>query len=141
METKGGCPRGGCLCNAVRYELSSDPIVHIACHCRTCQYVGGGAPTLAALYPKSAVSITQGAVKTYWSKSDSGVNVGRSFCAAFGTPLFAGPEENPQFVAIKVGSLDDPSAFKVQLDIWRSTAQPWHTHYDDAKQFDKNPSR
>jgi hypothetical protein len=41
---------------------------------------------------------------------------------------------------IKVGSLDDPSAFKVQADIWMKTAQPWHRPHEGAAQFDGNPN-
>jgi hypothetical protein len=133
--------QGGCLCSAVRYEISAPPLVSIACHCRACQYVAGGAPTLVMAFPKSAVTITKGAAKTFWSTADSGAKVGRSFCHACGTPLFAAPEHNADFVAVKVGSLDDPSGFKVQLDIWRRTAQPWHARHEGATQFEENPRR
>ena len=130
---------GGCLCGAIRYELQGDPIVHAACHCRACQYLGGGSPSLVAIYPKAAVTITRGTPKTYWSTADSGAIVGRSFCEACGTPLFAGPRDDSPIVAVKAGGLDDPSGFKVQIDIWRSTAQPWHAPHPNAKQFEKNP--
>jgi len=131
---------GGCLCGAVRYELAGDPMAHIACHCRACQYVSGGSPTLVILYPKSALTMERGQVKTYWSTADSGATVGRSFCEACGTPLFAAPQDNAPFVAVKVGTLDDPSRFKPQLDIWRSAAQPWQAPHDGAVQFEQNPA-
>ena len=130
---------GGCLCGAIRYEVSGDPLAKIACHCRACQYVAGGAPTLVAVFPHSTLTITKGVPKTYWSTADSGETVGRSFCEVCGTPLFAAPKRNPGFTAVKVGSLDDPSTFAVQADIWRGAAQPWHVPHAGAMQFETNP--
>ena len=133
--------QGGCVCGAIRYELQGEPIVHAACHCRACQYIGGGAPSLVAIYPSEALTIKQGTPKTYFSKADSGAIVGRSFCETCGTPLFAGPRDDSPMIAVKPGSLDDSSRFKVQIDIWRSVAQPWHRPHPDAMQFERNPSR
>lgn len=33
---------GGCRCGAVRYEVSSEPVAFMLCHCRDCQYFAGG---------------------------------------------------------------------------------------------------
>jgi hypothetical protein len=42
-------------------------------------------------------------------------------------------------LAIKVGSLDDPSGFRPQANIWTKSAQPWH-HLDAAiSRFKANP--
>ena len=32
---------GGCLCRAIRYECSAEPILSYKCHCRDCQRTGG----------------------------------------------------------------------------------------------------
>ena len=34
---------GGCLCGAVRYELSGDPIRTMVCNCKNCQRTSGSA--------------------------------------------------------------------------------------------------
>ena len=39
---------GGCVCGAVRYECSAEPIMTLKCHCRDCQQVTGGALVFAA---------------------------------------------------------------------------------------------
>ena len=40
-------------------------------------------------------------------------------------------------IAIKLGSLDDPSKHAPNIHIWTSSAQPWH-HIDAAAAFAKN---
>lgn len=130
---------GGCLCGAIRFELSTDPLLGIACHCRACQYIAGGSPAVVAAFPRAALTITRGVPRTYWSAADSGANTGRSFCEICGTPLFAENDRNDDFIAIKVGSLDDSSAFRVQMDVWRCAAQSWHKSHEGALQFQKNP--
>lgn len=130
---------GGCLCGAIRYELSADPSFQLACHCRACQYVSGGSPTLAVIVPAAALKITQGEPRTHWSKGESGAEVGRSFCEVCGTPVFSKPSANSEIAVIKVGGLDDPSDFTVQADIWMKTAQPWHSPHEGAVQMPGNP--
>ncbi len=118
--------RGGCLCGAVRYEFADKPRVGLSCFCRDCQYVSGGAPAHALIVARQDLTVT-GVVKTYWTEAESGRRVAREFCATCGTPLFAYTAKKPGRLALKVGSLDNPSDFAPQLAIWMSSAQPWHT--------------
>jgi hypothetical protein len=130
---------GGCLCRAIRYEASGKPKFSLSCHCRDCQYVSGGAPTHAVLMPSDAVQLLKGTPKTFWSLSDTGNRVARLFCENCGTPLFAHSPARPDIMAIKVGSLDDPSWFRPQANIWVSSAQPWSQLDADIPQFRNNP--
>ena len=135
---------GGCLCGKIRYEADAEWFLAIRCHCRDCQYVSGGEPTAAFSVALGALRV-QGEPRVYRSKADSGVAVFRSFCADCGTPLFAGNERDAEFVAIKLGSLDDPSKYAPAGHIWTSSAQPWH-HIDPSapikspKNFDFPPN-
>ena len=117
---------GGCLCGAILYEVNRDPTASATCYCRTCQYIAGGGPSHSMLIHKSDVEITKGEFASYRMKSDEGNRVGLHFCRECGTPLFSESEARPEFFAIKVGSLDDPSVFKSSMDFWVESAQPWH---------------
>jgi hypothetical protein len=130
---------GGCLCGAVRYELSGRAQMDLSCYCRDCQYVSGGGPAHAIVMLSKDVSITQGEPKEYWTVSAKGRRVARIFCGKCGTPLFARAEKLPQYLTVKVGSLDDPTVFEPQANIWTKSAQPWH-HLDAAiSRFKENP--
>src|ERR1700730_1861561 len=100
---------GGCLCGAVRYEINGKPKFTVSCHCRHCQYVSGGAPTHAVIMRSEDVIITKGAAREHWALSEKGNRIARLFCERCGTPLFAKNETYPEFLPVKVGSLDDPS--------------------------------
>jgi hypothetical protein len=130
---------GGCLCSAVRYELSGRIQMDLSCYCRECQYISGGGPSHTIIMLSKDVRITQGEPKEFWTVSAKGRRVARIFCEKCGTPLFARNERLPQYLAVKVGSLDDPSVFEPQANIWIKSAQPWH-HLDAAiSRFKENP--
>ena len=122
---------GGCLCGAIRYEISGRPKLAISCHCRDCQYVSGGAPAHAMILLEKDVTITKGTPREHWTTSAKGNRIARLFCETCGTPLFAKNAQHPEYFPVKIGSLDDPSTFHVQANIWVNAAQPWH-HVDAA---------
>jgi hypothetical protein len=116
---------GGCACGAIRYEGSAAPIAVLNCHCRDCQRSSGTGHSTVAVVPADSLRVLKGSPRKHVTKADSGNDVRREFCADCGTPLFAGGGIPSHLVAIKVGSLDDPSGFAPMLDIWTQSAQPW----------------
>mgnify|MGYP001178227042 CR=1 FL=1 len=131
---------GGCLCGAVRYEVTGDPMMQVACHCTDCQKASGGSPTLALVVAPGAVKVTKGTPKRFVSKGDSGAEVVRVFCDNCGSPLFSEPASSGgAIMVVKIGSLDDPSDFKPQIDMYMSSARPWHAPHEGAMQFPKGP--
>lgn len=128
---------GGCLCGAVRYEATGEPAGTAICHCRDCQYVSGGEPASLVIVGRDALKITKGALKDFTKKGDSGKNVTRKFCAECGTQVLSDVESAPQIWVIKVGTLDDPSAFKAGVVLYTSSAQPWAHMPDGVPQMPK----
>ena len=130
---------GRCFCGAIEYRVTGQPVASGACHCRDCQYVSGGAPAYVMLFPKDVVAITKGTPRAYWSVAETGNRVARLFCETCGTPMFAENAANPDFIAIKVGSLGDPGIFKPQGHIWIKSAQPWHYINSALPRWEKDP--
>lgn len=116
---------GGCACGAIRYECSAEPLFSGSCHCRDCQRSSGGACSTVVLVSAASLTLLQGSPQTYSVQVESGNTARRDFCSECGSPLFAGNSASPDFVSIKVGSLDDPSWATPQTDIWTKSAQPW----------------
>jgi hypothetical protein len=120
---------GGCACGAIRYEVNAEPIVMFNCHCRDCQKTTGGSYTPVMYVPASAFKITKGTPTYYKTASEmAGDNV-RGFCPQCGSRLFGGLSDIGQGIA--ASTLDDPSLYNPQFEIFTSDAQPWD--YMDPK--------
>jgi hypothetical protein len=52
--------RASCFCNAVQYEVCSDPVDAKICHCLACQKLHGAPMQWAAIFHKHDVRITEG---------------------------------------------------------------------------------
>ena len=75
----------GCMCGAVKLELSGDPAVQAYCHCESCRGWLNAPVHAAALWPAASVKITKGAdaLGTYKRTEASH----RQFCTRCGTPV------------------------------------------------------
>lgn len=116
--------KGGCLCGAVRYTASAEPLVVRACWCRVCQYFGAGNATINLAFPSEAVAIT-GELTDYASTADSGNHMHRRFCPKCGVQVVSTADERPHMVIIRAGTLDDPSLAAPRGTIWTKSAPPW----------------
>ncbi len=130
---------GGCLCGAVRYEAAGEPIFALQCHCRDCQRASGTAYVAAMRLPASGFRITQGMPKRFVSKADSGNEVTRAFCGDCGSPLYIQVSSRPDIVGLRVGTLDDPSGFRPEADIFTRSAQPWDYMNPDLPKYGTYP--
>lgn len=130
---------GGCLCGAVRYESSAEPVFSINCHCRDCQRTTGTAYAPVMVVPKAAVQIIQGEPRYYTAQSDSGETVSRGFCPECGSGIFSKLSANPDVIGLKAASLDDPSWFRPAMDIYTASAQPWDVLNPDLPKVPKMP--
>ncbi len=129
---------GGCMCSAIRYKCSAEPILMGNCHCRDCQRATGTAFASAMLVLRNAVTIT-GNVKYYDTTGDSGGIVSRGFCPTCGARLFGKPPM-PELMGIMAGSLDDPSEFEPAMDVYTASAQLWDYMNPDLPKFAKSPT-
>jgi hypothetical protein len=116
---------GGCLCGAVQYEFSGGPVFSLLCHCRDCQRQTGSAYAAGLRVPAAGFRLTKGEPKLYLKTADSGNQVTRAFCPECGSTLFLRVSARPDLVAVRVGTLDDPSWFRPEADIFVASAQPW----------------
>ena len=83
MSEEQGKVTGGCMCGAVRYEASGDPVSVIFCHCESCRRHTGAPVVALAGFKLEQVRFTLGERATY----ESTPGVQRGFCGRCGTPL------------------------------------------------------
>jgi len=117
---------GGCLCGEVRYRFSTEPIAAVHCHCTDCQKAtGSGFATVFGLAENDLDIAGQASLGDYTITADSGQSVTRQFCRQCGSPLFTLAENNPGFIWIKAGSLDDRSWLAPTDSCWTNSAAAW----------------
>lgn len=115
---------GGCLCGAVRYSFTGEPLMQAVCHCKNCQRQAGSGWSMLIALPVDAVKI-EGEVSTYVDHGDSGGEVRRQFCPTCGSPLFSRVPAQPGMIFIKAGTLDDTTGFAPTLQFWTRSKQTW----------------
>jgi hypothetical protein len=118
---------GGCACGAIRYECSAEPFMMFKCHCRDCQRVTGGGFLAGLLVPASAFRLTNGQLGYHFTPRLAGGRHKRGFCTACGSRVTGGEsaEVSSKFIGVTAGTLDDPSWFRPQMDLFVSDVQPW----------------
>ncbi|MGR8935162.1 MAG: GFA family protein [Gammaproteobacteria bacterium] len=116
--------KGGCLCGAVRYEVSIAPAIAGFCYCESCRKLSGSGHAFLALVPEAAMKIS-GNIRGFEWKADSGNTVTTSFCPTCGSPLFGKNSGMPDMVAFRVASLDDPDAISPQMAVYTKRVLSW----------------
>ena len=115
---------GGCLCRAVRYTVTSQPLATRICWCRDCQYLAAGGATVNLVFATTALSLS-GPLRDYASSADSGNRMHRQFCEHCGTPVTSLSEARPHLTILRAGTLDDPELARPALTIWTDSAPSW----------------
>jgi hypothetical protein len=129
---------GGCVCGRVRYRIDAKPAVTRICWCRACQFTGGGSATVNAIFKTQDVEI-DGELVDYVSVAASGNTMHRRFCPSCGTPVTIQSDARPNYLGVRVGTMDDPSAVKPDMTIWTSEAPAWAIFDDTIPSYDQGP--
>jgi hypothetical protein len=130
---------GGCACGAIRYECAAEPMFALNCHCRDCQRASGSAFCPVLYVPRPALTIA-GQSRYYEVRAASGNSVSRGFCPHCGSPVFIQAELVPDLQGLRAASLDDPSLFHPQMQVWTDRAQPWDHMNPALRKFEKEPT-
>jgi hypothetical protein len=128
---------GRCLCGAVSFRLTTEPLVTRICWCRDCQHLAANG-TVNLLVAAEGLSIT-GALAEHTKTADSGNLLTRQFCPVCGTHVLAKSSARPQFRVLRAGNLDDPSSITPSMNIWTSSAPTWACLDASLAQVERQP--
>ena len=132
---------GGCMCGAVRYEITHKPTRIYACHCTDCQRATTSAFSIGVSVPGEAFRVTGkelrsvpggvtegGRAKTRWVCPDCGI------CLCGGVKVGT---ESPGYTRnIRGGTLDDTSWLRPTLHLFTRSKQPWVILPEDATVYE-----
>jgi hypothetical protein len=131
---------GGCQCGDVRYEITSEPRMTVACHCADCQRQSGSAFGMTLVVPQGDFRLVQGEVKTWSSVSDTGRGKLGAFCPRCGTRVYHKPEWRRGTVSVKPGTLDDTRWLEPDMHIWVKSKQLWVVIPEGVECHETNPA-
>jgi hypothetical protein len=117
---------GGCTCRAVRYRMTSKPLVVHCCHCRWCQRETGASFALNAAIEADRVVLLEGQPELVNTPSLSGKGQKISRCPICRIAVwsnYAGAGDLVRFV--RVGTLDEPDRLPPDIHIFTCSKQPW----------------
>jgi hypothetical protein len=117
---------GACTCGAIRYRMTSRPMIVHCCHCRWCQRETGSAFAINALIEADRVELLAAAPEIVDTPSNSGKGQKIARCPVCRVAVwsnYAGAGDGVRF--IRVGTLLEPDRLPPDIHIFTSTKQPW----------------
>jgi len=120
---------GGCLCGAIRYEISMPAISTGYCHCRICQRFTGSTMSIWTAFPESAVQFLTGEPRYFASSPIAR----RGFCPECGASLtYQLLRPRPAaYLVFHTTSLDAPQDFSPNVHGGVESQLPWIDILDD----------
>ena len=112
---------GGCLCGAIRYRVTGDPVAAILCHCGDCRRASGGTNVAWAVFDKTAFQWLGGEPVAY----SSSPGIEWLHCKDCGSLVGYRRASRPDHIDITTGTLDDPGRFPPAVEIWVGAKINW----------------
>lgn len=121
---------GGCLCGAVRWETTGDPLWQAHCHCTSCRRATASPFT-------SFIGMRHEHVR--WTGSPaayaSSPGVSRGFCGTCGTQLHFQSSRWPEETHLYAASLDDPTQYRPTAHVNWAEHMAWADLHDGLPKY------
>lgn len=131
---------GRCYCGQLKYTIEAEPVFRGQCHCRECQYFSGGGPNYVMGVPEAGARYTEGEPAAFKRDDLGAAAATREFCPRCGTHILTRAPGAPGMVILKVGTLDDPSAYGgPQMAIQTDDRQSFHHVPEGIPAFPRFP--
>ena len=116
---------GGCPCGAIRYQITSFPLLLYTCNCTDCQRQSGSAFALNMPVLARDFQLLRGTPKGWHHASPTGAAVVSWFCGDCGGRLYGDRAGRTEIVNLRAGTLDDTSWLIPVAHMYLKSAQPW----------------
>lgn len=93
-----------CLCSAVTFSFPRSVGDFVYCHCRSCRKASGSAFGANISVPAAEIRLLSGEDNIGVFESSPGKL--RHFCKTCASPLFTKVGDNPEYLRVRLGSLD-----------------------------------
>ncbi|MGH6958052.1 MAG: GFA family protein [Caulobacteraceae bacterium] len=124
---------GACLCGAVRYEIAGDLAAIQLCHCAMCRRASGTAFAANMPVRASDFRVVGGADRLKAYASSPGKE--RLFCADCGSPIISRTSARPEWVRVRIGTLDEPVEARPAFHFHVASKANWLPISDHLPQY------
>ena len=122
---------GGCLCGAVRFEVSEPLVSASYCHCTRCQRRTGTAASAQGRVAPGAFRLLSGEdALGSWDPGDGGFR--KVFCRECGSALWSQPPDAEEVRAVRLGTFDGDPGIRPSWRQFVAYAAPWEPIPDDG---------
>jgi hypothetical protein len=122
--------QGGCLCGAVRFEITAPFLFAGYCHCTHCQRRTGTGSSANGRVAQDGFRLLRGEDHLRSFQPPEGVP--KLFCVVCGSALFSGDPFADREVAVRLGVLDRDPGIRPQFRQFTSSAASWEPIPDDG---------
>jgi hypothetical protein len=129
---------GGCLCGALRFEATAEPIYAGLCYCGDCRKASGSGFIPFMGFAANALTIT-GETRPSHARAFHGGTATRNHCARCGSLVFGGVVGESDSFTIYAGSLDDPGRFHPRVALFVRDRPAWAEVRPDLKEYATMP--
>lgn len=122
---------GGCLCGAIRYQISGEIRDVVTCHCEQCRRTSGH--HVAATRVDTANLVVQDSTNSLrWYRSSEKAQ--RAFCSTCGSNLFWSADADER-TSIMAGTLDQPTGLTIAQHIYCEDKADYYEIDGNAPQY------
>jgi len=127
--------RGGCLCQAVAFEVDLPFLRFLKCHCSRCRSATGSAFAVNAYVWPAAFRWTHGEDNVARFDLPQARSFSTAFCRLCGSPLPHSTRSGREMI-IPAGSLRDDPGVSPTIDACWSSRAPWLSDIGDLPSAD-----
>jgi hypothetical protein len=120
---------GGCLCGAVRFEVTSPPVAASYCHCTRCQRRTGTAASAQTRLEPGSLQIVSG--ENVLGAYEPAEGWAKLFCSQCGSALFSRSPDGTTW-SVRLGAFDGDPGIRPQWRQFVAYAAPWEEIPDDG---------
>ncbi len=125
MDSRWNFPlNGSCLCGKIRFEITQNPMLTLACHCKGCQQMTASAFSLTVAVPSNGFEITKGKPIIGGLHKPQSRYYHCDWCKNW---IFTQPRPDIGFTSVRAMMLDDTDWFEPYIEVWTTEKLSWVT--------------
>lgn len=127
--------KGGCLCGAVRYEISGTIRNIVYCHCSRCRKAQGSAFATNGIVRATDFTIVSGESELTGYEATPGQK--KYFCRHCGSPIISRSTNKPDEVRVRIGTIESDISERPQAHIFVTSKANWEDICGNIPMYDE----